>query len=178
MPGSTSKTCPSCQTILPCAKKICSHCKMVQPVKKRLNIALSKFEAKREEWASSCKKNHNMLRYGLLGPKCRTQGGGDRVKAKEFIRGAFGKSGRRGSGNGLAIRWSRARRWTGSQAGGGQEPGGRSCWRGLGEDRVVRQAGGSGAGRAIVQVGARRGSSSRAGGGPVAGELEKGKWDY
>ena len=49
---------------------------------------------------------------------------------------------------------------------------------GLGEDRVVRQAGGSGAGRAIVQVGARRGSSSRAGGGPVAGELEKGKWDY
>ncbi|CAL8255609.1 unnamed protein product [Arctogadus glacialis] len=33
---------------------------MVQPVKKRLKIALSKFEAKREEWASSRKKNHNM----------------------------------------------------------------------------------------------------------------------
>ena len=49
---------------------------------------------------------------------------------------------------------------------------------GLGEDRAVRQARGSGAGRTIVQVGARRGSGSRAGGGPVAGELEKGKWDY
>ncbi|CAL8406147.1 unnamed protein product [Arctogadus glacialis] len=36
------------------------HCKMVQPVKKRLKIALSKFEAKREEWAYSRKKNHNM----------------------------------------------------------------------------------------------------------------------
>ncbi|CAL8269515.1 unnamed protein product [Arctogadus glacialis] len=33
---------------------------MVQPVKKRLKIALTKFEAKREEWASSRKKNHNM----------------------------------------------------------------------------------------------------------------------
>ncbi|CAL8234357.1 unnamed protein product [Arctogadus glacialis] len=60
MPGSTCKTCPSCKTILPCAKKMCSHCKMVQPVKKRLKIALTKFEAKREEWASSRKKNHNM----------------------------------------------------------------------------------------------------------------------
>ncbi|CAL8319045.1 unnamed protein product [Arctogadus glacialis] len=60
MPGSTCKTCPSCKTILPCAKKICSHCKMVQPVKERLKIALRKCEAKREEWASSRKKNHNM----------------------------------------------------------------------------------------------------------------------
>ncbi|CAL8241723.1 unnamed protein product [Gadus morhua 'NCC'] len=60
MPGSTCKTCPSCKTILPCAKKVCSHCKMVQPVKERLKIALRKFEAKREEWASSRKKNHNM----------------------------------------------------------------------------------------------------------------------
>ncbi|CAL8269972.1 unnamed protein product [Arctogadus glacialis] len=33
---------------------------MVQPVKERLKIALRKFEAKREEWASSRKKNHNM----------------------------------------------------------------------------------------------------------------------
>ncbi|CAL8406424.1 unnamed protein product [Arctogadus glacialis] len=33
---------------------------MVQPVKKRLKIALTKFEAKREEWASFRKKNHNM----------------------------------------------------------------------------------------------------------------------
>ena len=33
---------------------------MVQPVKERLKIALRKFEAKREEWVSSRKKNHNM----------------------------------------------------------------------------------------------------------------------
>ncbi|CAL8274874.1 unnamed protein product [Boreogadus saida] len=39
---------------------MCSHCKMVHPVKERLTIALRKFEAKREEWASSRKKNHNM----------------------------------------------------------------------------------------------------------------------
>ena len=67
---------------------------------------------------------------------------------------------------------------SGSQAGGGLVTGWQSGGHGLDGGWVVRQAGGSGAGRAIVQVGARRGSSSRAGGGPVAGELEKGKWDY
>ena len=57
---------------------------------------------------------------------------------------------------------------SGSQAGGGLVPGGQSCWRGLGEGRVVRQAGiwyreGYDAG------GAWRGTSSQAGGGLVAG---------
>ena len=30
-------------------------------------------------------QKESMLRYKKLGPKCWTQGGGDRVKAKEFI---------------------------------------------------------------------------------------------
>ncbi|CAL8291942.1 unnamed protein product [Gadus morhua 'NCC'] len=58
--GSTQKICPFCKGILPCAKKICSHCNMVQPIKQRLQKALSRFEEKREKWVSSRKKNHNL----------------------------------------------------------------------------------------------------------------------
>ncbi|CAL8300731.1 unnamed protein product [Boreogadus saida] len=58
--GSTQKICPFCKGILPCAKKICSHCNMVQPIKQRLQKALSRFEEKREKWVSSRKRNHNL----------------------------------------------------------------------------------------------------------------------
>ena len=60
-----------------------------------------------------------VLRNRTWGPKCWTQGGGDRVRATGFI------------GTSEA----------GSQAGGGLVPGGRSGRKGLDDGRVVRQAG-------------------------------------
>jgi len=58
--GSTKKTCPFCQGILFCAQKKCSHCHKEQPVKQRLKRRLQRFDDKREEWVSNCKKNHNV----------------------------------------------------------------------------------------------------------------------
>ncbi|KAJ8286315.1 hypothetical protein GJAV_G00037050 [Gymnothorax javanicus] len=58
--GSTKKTCPFCQGILYCAQKVCTHCKMEQPLQQRLKTKLQRLDAKRQAWVVGRKKNHNI----------------------------------------------------------------------------------------------------------------------
>ncbi|XP_008285933.1 uncharacterized protein LOC103361593 [Stegastes partitus] len=57
--GSTTKTCPFCQTTLFCAQKTCTYCKQEQPTKLRLKRKLERFDEKRKEWVVGRKRAHN-----------------------------------------------------------------------------------------------------------------------
>ncbi|XP_062341081.1 uncharacterized protein LOC134039306 isoform X2 [Osmerus eperlanus] len=56
-PGSTSRKCVACHTVLNVACKTCKACKVEQPHKLRLNKKMIKFDQKREGWVHTQKKN-------------------------------------------------------------------------------------------------------------------------
>lgn len=59
MPGSSTKMCPGCNTLISVAYKACPHCKQLQPYKAKVAAKRCNFQNKKNEWKESVKKNNN-----------------------------------------------------------------------------------------------------------------------